>query len=284
MSCWRGLYELRLFPVSHSVISCLPWSGLGGSQRLGGCHPFHYECVAGLPHLLADFQYHGGQLVCGQVLLLFQSDIRGILFSWQGQQQDRVWGPHAPKLYGGQVEERQDQLWQCGRRLPGPAASGESVAPSLLSFHFLFHTNLVSFLIFLCTLLFSSMCQLRVCCCFKLHFLSQYSEAVYCSYSLCIFGVSPCPFLHLLVSFHAQAVPQEMHQFRFEFEFLWFQFRRFLVFYLFLVSTNVFNHVSLLKGHIQRLDGHYVRSCGFKRGIFIAPSINILSHIYLTAC
>lgn len=57
---------------SDIVMSCLPWSGLGGSQRLGGCHPFHYECVAGLPHLLADFQYHGGQSLCGQVLLLFQ--------------------------------------------------------------------------------------------------------------------------------------------------------------------------------------------------------------------
>lgn len=45
---------------------------LGGSQCLGGRHPFHYECVAGLPHLLADFQYHGGQLICWQVLLLFQ--------------------------------------------------------------------------------------------------------------------------------------------------------------------------------------------------------------------
>lgn len=45
---------------------------LGCSQRLGGCHPFHYECVAGLPHLLADFQYHGRQPVCGEVLLLLQ--------------------------------------------------------------------------------------------------------------------------------------------------------------------------------------------------------------------
>ena len=100
---------LRLVPGSH-VISCLPWSGLGGSQRLGGCHPFHYECVAGLPHLLADFQYHGGQLVCGQVLLLFQSDVRGILPRRCGQQQDPVRGPHNGEQYRGQVEERQDQL------------------------------------------------------------------------------------------------------------------------------------------------------------------------------
>lgn len=51
--------------------------------------------------------------------------------------------------------------------------------------------------------------------CFTL--LSQYSEAVYCSCSLCILCVSSCPFLHLLVSFRGQAVPQDMHQFRFEF-------------------------------------------------------------------
>lgn len=61
-----------LFPGSHTVMSCLPWSGLGGSQRLGGCHPFHYECVAGLPHLLADFQYHGSKPVRWKILLLFQ--------------------------------------------------------------------------------------------------------------------------------------------------------------------------------------------------------------------
>lgn len=73
-----------------TLILCLPSFGLGGSQRLGGCHPLHYECVAGLPHLLADFQYHGCQLVCGQVLLLLQSDVRRIFSRRRGQQQDPV--------------------------------------------------------------------------------------------------------------------------------------------------------------------------------------------------
>lgn len=42
------------------------------------------------------------------------------------------------------------------------------------------------------------------------------------------------------------------------------------------------NHVSLLKGHIQRLDGHYVRSCGFKKRMYIASSINVVILVYLT--
>ena len=58
----------------HSLLPCLS-SGLGGSQRLGGRHSLHHECVAGVPHLLADFQYHGGQHVCGQVLLLLERDV-----------------------------------------------------------------------------------------------------------------------------------------------------------------------------------------------------------------
>lgn len=77
-----GFDELyfSLLPGPHFVVSFSPpSSGPGGSQRLGGCHPFHYECVAGLPHLLADFQYHGRQLVCGQVQLLLQWDVGGVL-------------------------------------------------------------------------------------------------------------------------------------------------------------------------------------------------------------
>lgn len=71
--------------------------------------------------------------------------------------------------------------------------------------------------------------------------------------------------LHLLVSFHEQAVPQDMHQFWFEFLILF----SLALGLMFLVSASVFNDISLLKGHIQRLDGHYVCSCGFQRGIYI---------------
>lgn len=141
---------------SDIVMSCLPWSGLGGSQRLGGCHPFHYECVAGLPHLLADFQYHGGQSLCGQVLLLFQWDIRGIFSHQRGRQQDPVLRSHLPKQVWGQVEECQNQLWQCGRRLSRTAASGESITPSRSQNPFRFSSaffplsHLLSFFVFVC--------------------------------------------------------------------------------------------------------------------------------------
>lgn len=63
---------------------------------------------------------------------------------------------------------------------------------------------------------FLSVHHLRLCCSFKLHLLSQYSEAVLGIF-ICILCVFPCPFFHLLVSFYEQAVPQDMHHFRFEF-------------------------------------------------------------------
>ena len=31
----------------------------GGGECLGGRHPLHHECAAGVSHLLADFQHHG---------------------------------------------------------------------------------------------------------------------------------------------------------------------------------------------------------------------------------
>lgn len=39
-----------------------------------------------------------------------------------------------------------------------------------------------------------------------------------------------------------------------------------------------------LKGHIQRVDGHYVCSCGFKRGISIYLSESNLGYITLCKC
>lgn len=75
-----------------------------------------------------------------------------------------------------------------------------SLVPTSLRLHFFFHTNCVSFFI----LLFCSFVCMRVCCCF-------YSSS---RLSIVHFCVSSC---HVLVSIHEQAVPQEMHQFWFEF-------------------------------------------------------------------
>ena len=84
------------------------------------------------------------------------------------------------------------------------------------------------------------------------------------------------------MSFHDQALPQDMHQFRFEFDYSLISIENFPgIIICYSVSTNVFSSVSLFKGHVQRLDGHYVRGCGFQRGIVIASSINILM---LTGC
>lgn len=120
------------FPVSYTVSPCLSYSALGGSQRLGGCHPLHYECVAGLPHLLADFQYYGCQSVCGEVLLLLQPDWKGILWARCGQQQIWVLSVNWSELHWGALEERQNQLWQRGCWLPGSSASGKTVSQFLV--------------------------------------------------------------------------------------------------------------------------------------------------------
>lgn len=73
--------------------------------------------------------------------------------------------------------------------------------------------------------LFLSVCHLSFCCCCLLFTFVAYIQCF------------PHPFLHLLVSFHAQAVPQDMHQFRFEFEFLCFQFIVFWCLQMYLVMS-----------------------------------------------
>lgn len=48
-------------PASCFILKLFPTpSNTGGCQRLGWRYPFHYECVVGLPYLLADFQHYGG--------------------------------------------------------------------------------------------------------------------------------------------------------------------------------------------------------------------------------
>ncbi len=121
------------FRVSYTVQPCLLYSALGGSQCLGGCHPFHYECLAGLPHLLADFQYHGCQHVCGKILLLLQCDWKSTVRNWCSQQQIRMPSIGRTELHWGALEKRQNQLWQCGFWLLGSTASGKSTCMLLFS-------------------------------------------------------------------------------------------------------------------------------------------------------
>lgn len=80
-------------------------SNAGGSQRFGWCNSFHYECIAGLPYILADFQYHGGQLVCWQILLLLQRDSRRQIFIRRCKQQDGLRESYIPKLHRSQMEK-----------------------------------------------------------------------------------------------------------------------------------------------------------------------------------
>lgn len=42
--------------------------------------------------------------------------------------------------------------------------------------------------------------------------------------------------------------------------------------------------ISHLKGHIQRLDGHYVCRCGFQRGTIIHSQANITLLKYTLRC
>lgn len=51
----------------------------GGGECLAGCHPLHHERSAGLPHLLADIQHHGGEPLCGEVLPMRKHHLGGTL-------------------------------------------------------------------------------------------------------------------------------------------------------------------------------------------------------------
>lgn len=57
----KQLYWCLLSPASCFILKLFPTpSNTGGCQCLGWRYPFHYECLVGLPYLLADFQHYGG--------------------------------------------------------------------------------------------------------------------------------------------------------------------------------------------------------------------------------
>lgn len=49
---------------------CANHDHTGGSERIGGCHPFHHECPPGVSNILADIQYYGSESVCWKILPL----------------------------------------------------------------------------------------------------------------------------------------------------------------------------------------------------------------------
>lgn len=86
-------------------------------------------------------------------------------------------------------------------------------------------------------------------------------------------------FVFIYFSFHDQAQPWDMHQFWFEF------FPKFVFFRMYLSYSKFVRHfvnfASLLKGYIQRLDGHYVCSSRFQGGRW--SWLRILN-VFVTSC
>lgn len=123
-----------------------------------------------------------------------------------------------------------------------------SLTPFLQVFIFIFYFSVV--LLLQISIYFHSILRLSM--------VNSYCEYVYFVFMLYVF-LHGLFFIHL--SFLVQALPEDMHQSGVLITF-WF--------------LQVYLIMFLFKGHVQRLDGHYVRRCGFQRGIVIESSIDIL--------
>lgn len=119
------------FSASPPHMNLIQWYGewdanvcitAGCSECSAGRHSLHHERATGVSDLLAHLQHNGCQPVRWEVLPLRQQHHRWANAHWCGQQQDRVLGSEWERS----LEKCQDQLWQRGSWVPGPAASGKA--------------------------------------------------------------------------------------------------------------------------------------------------------------